>query len=95
MWSAVVSSDPANHQVEAVRAIFELETCYSLKKLEAGLVELFLALPENRRVKAFEILWIHSMSINESDRILEKPLQLLLDGCSDASSQNRLPIDEF
>lgn len=66
-----------------------------LKKLEAGLVELFLALPENRRVKAFEILWIHSMSINESDRILEKPLQLLLDGCSDASSQNRLPIDEF
>lgn len=95
LWSAVVSSDPANHQVEAVRAIFELETCYSLKKLEAGLVELFLALPENRRVKAFEILWIHSMSINESDRILEKPLQLLLDGCSDASSQNRLPIDEF
>ena len=34
-------------------------------------------------------------SFNESDRILEKPLQLLLDGCSDASSQNRLPIDEF
>ena len=95
LWTAVVSSDPANHQVEAVRAIFELETCYSLKKLEAGLVELFLTLPENRRVKAFEILWIHSISINESDRILEKPLQLLLDGCSDDSSQNRLPIDEF
>lgn len=95
LWTAVVSSDPANHQVEAVRAIFELETCYSLKKLEAGLVELFLTLPENRRVKAFEILWIHSISINESDRILEKALQLLLDGCSDDSSQNRLPIDEF
>ncbi|RCK65074.1 Protein dopey [Candida viswanathii] len=95
LWTAIHSSDPANYQVEAVRAIFELEVCYPIDKIEAGLLELFLELPQYRRVIALETLWIHSTSINESDKILERPLQILLDGFSDSSSQTKLSIDDF
>lgn len=95
LWTAIHSSDPANYQVEAVRAIFELEVCYPIDKIEAGLIELFLELPQDRRVIALETLWIHSTSIGESDKILERPLQILLDGFSDSSSQNKLSIDDF
>lgn len=95
LWMAIHSSDPANFQVEAVRAIFELEVCYPIEKVEAGLIELFLGLSQDRRVIALETLWIHSTSMGESDKILERPLQILLDGFSDSSSQSKLSIDDF
>ncbi|EMG48033.1 DOP1 Protein dopey [Candida maltosa Xu316] len=95
LWTAVCSVDPANYQVEAVKAIFEFESHFPIEKIDAGLVELFLGLPENQRVIALENLWVHSLSINESDKILEKPLQVLLDGCSDSGSRNKLFVYEF
>lgn len=41
LWQAVVSSNPANFQVEAVKSIFELKFTFSMNKIEAGILELF------------------------------------------------------
>ncbi|KAK6197414.1 Dopey, N-terminal-domain-containing protein [Scheffersomyces amazonensis] len=76
---ALYSSNPADYQVEAVRTIYDLELSISSYSIEAGLVELLLKLPVYLRVRAFETLWTHSTSIADSDRILLRPLQLLLD----------------
>ncbi|KAG5417706.1 hypothetical protein I9W82_005342 [Candida metapsilosis] len=87
LWQSVISSDPANHQVEAVKSIFELKFTFSMKKIEGGTLELFLNLPLSKQIVAFEALYIHSIGVNEAENILSRLFQLILDASENSEPQ--------
>ncbi|EGW32135.1 uncharacterized protein SPAPADRAFT_152629 [Spathaspora passalidarum NRRL Y-27907] len=95
LWTSIYSSEPANYQVEAVKTIYEMGTSYPFHSIEAGVVELFLKLPINKRITALETLWTHSASVNDGDTILERPLQILLDDISETDKKSNLGIHDF
>ncbi|KAK6457945.1 Dopey, N-terminal-domain-containing protein [Scheffersomyces xylosifermentans] len=95
LWPSIYSSYPANHQVESVKTIYELEISCSSHNVEAGILDLLLKVPRKQRVKAFETLWTHSVSFSEGDSILVRPLQLLLDDLCDDDNQNSLGVKDF
>lgn len=94
LWQAVVSSNPANFQVEAVKSIFELKFTFSMNKIEAGILELFLKLPITKQVSAFETLYIHTAGINEAENVLSRLFQLILDKSgSNEGQQSEVVLD--
>ncbi|ABN66761.2 predicted protein [Scheffersomyces stipitis CBS 6054] len=95
IWSSIHSPCPANHQVEAVKTIYELELSCSNHNIEAGVFDLLKKLPRSSRVRAFETLWTHSTSFSEGDSILIRPMQLILDDLHDEDSPNYLGIKNF
>ncbi|KAK6459880.1 Dopey, N-terminal-domain-containing protein [Scheffersomyces coipomensis] len=95
LWVSLYSSSPANYQVESVKAIYDLELSISHYSVEAGLIELLLQLPIYLKVRAFETLWTHSNSLSEGDRILIRPLQILLDALTVEDDPNSQPVISF
>ncbi|RLV95166.1 Protein dopey [Spathaspora sp. JA1] len=95
LWTSVYSSEPANHQVESVKTIYEMSTNYSIYSIEAGIVELFLRLPIDKRIIALETLWAHSTLAADGDTILERPLQILLDDSETGTTRCNLGIHDF
>lgn len=85
LWLALVSMHPADHQVEAVRSIFDLDISFSSSHIEAGLIKMLLATPSHQRVSAFYKLWTNSADFNNAGLILARPLHVVLD---DLSSEN-------
>lgn len=95
LWTSLVSKSPVNFQVETVKHIFDLSIIFPVSHIEAGILNLLLQSPRNDRVKAFSILWTHSVSFSDSDKILSRPLQLLLDDLYENDQQNALAATEF
>lgn len=84
LWiPAMLSSSPANHQVEAVKHIFDLMVLFPAEHVEAGVLTLLLESPINLRVRAFSVLWSHSAAFTDADRILSRPLHVILDDIDD------------
>lgn len=77
MFPALIYSNPKFFQVEAVKCFFELSSTYPFY-MEAAISGLILKASHNDRLRAITSLWSHSNS-NESDLILLRPLQLILD----------------
>lgn len=77
MFPALIYSNPKFYQVEAVKCFFELSSTYP-HYMEAAISGLILNASHNDRLRAITSLWSHSSS-NESDLILMRPLQLILD----------------
>lgn len=86
LWYALISSYPANNEVEAVRIIFDLELSFDSHEIEAGLVEMILHTPRETRSSAFYKLWVHSADLSTSESLLAGPLRLLLDDLHDNAS---------
>ncbi|CUM66313.1 uncharacterized protein PRCAT00003975001 [Priceomyces carsonii] len=95
LWTALISSLPTNHQVESVKAIFDLRISCPGDHIEAGIMHLLLESSRHTRVRAFLALWTHSSSFADGDSILKKPLLLLLDDLHDADSYYYTPIHSF
>jgi len=94
LWQAVVSSNPANHQVEAVKSIFELRFSFPIHKLEAGILELFLQILLDKQYLAFETLYIHTSGISEAENVLSRLFQLILDDSDkDGAQQQEVVLD--
>lgn len=79
LWSALVSPYPANHEVEAVKCIFDLELSFDVHQVEAGVLELLVATPKDHRIDAFYKLWAHSADSNVAPTLLAGPLHVVLD----------------
>ncbi|KAK7680514.1 hypothetical protein QCA50_016514 [Cerrena zonata] len=90
-----ISASPANYQVEAVKHIFDLELIFQKAHIEAGILNLLLKSNPTERVRAFTILWTHSNSFNDADRLLVRPMQLLMDGLYENDHQQSLPVVGF
>lgn len=95
IWFALQSASPANYQVEAVKHIFDLELIFQKAHIEAGILNLLLKSNPTERVRAFTILWTHSSSFNDADRLLVRPMQLLMDGLYENDHQQSLPVVGF
>ena len=86
LWAVLVSLRPANYQVEAVKAVFELPSCFRETEVEAGLVAMVLAASSEMRYRAFTTLWTHAAEIDDAHVLLTRPLFVILDGAPDAST---------
>lgn len=95
LWTSLVSPYPANYQVETVKCIFDLEISCPNYHITAGILRLLLQSPINERVRAFSVLWIHSNSFNDSNAVLARPLQLLLDDIQDEDNENSMSVINF
>ncbi|KAI5950370.1 hypothetical protein KGF57_004333 [Candida theae] len=95
LWQAVVSSYPANHQVEAVKSIFELKFTFSMNKIEGGVSELFLTLPFGKQIVAFETLYVHSSGTDEAENILSRLFQAILDVSTDNGGQWKKVVSDL
>lgn len=95
LWTSLVSPYPANYQVETVKCIFDLEISCPNYHITAGILRLLLQSPINERVRAFSTLWVHSNSFNDSNAVLARPLQLLLDDIQEEDNQNSMAVIDF
>lgn len=95
LWTSLVSSYPANFQVEAVKYIFDLDVTFPFHQIEAGILNLLLQTPPHQRVRAFSLLWTHSLSFSDADKILVRPLQLILDDLYEVEGHNTLGVIDF
>lgn len=95
LWFALVSPYPANNQVEAVRHIFELERCFDVRHIEAGILDMLMHTPEGMKVRAFHKLWTHSTGFSDAETILADPLHVILDDLSIADLENSLAVQRF
>lgn len=95
LWTSLVSKSPVNFQVETVKHIFDLSIIFLVSHIEAGILSLLLQSPRSDRVKAFSILWTHSVSFSDSDKVLSRPLLILLDDLYENDQQNSLAVTEF
>lgn len=95
LWTSLVSSYPANFQVEAVKYIFDLDVTFPYHQIEAGILNLLLQTRPYQRVRAFSLLWTHSLSFSDADKILVRPLQLILDDLYEGEGHNTLGVIEF
>ncbi|KAG7662555.1 uncharacterized protein J8A68_003929 [[Candida] subhashii] len=95
IWTSISSSNPANHQVESIRVLYELETNSSFHEIEGGILELFLALPKLKRIVSLETLWTHSIAITDSDSLLQRPLEIVLDELDENDGELNLGVSEF
>lgn len=94
-WEMICSEYPACNQVESVRGIFDLQSCFDHSEIEAGLVTMILKTPETYKYKAFELLWIHSVDIKESSSILASPLYIILDGLKKPATSESIDLQRF
>lgn len=93
LWPSIHNSDTLNYQVEAVKAIYDLQSSCLNHSIEAGILELLLNLPRQKKIRAITTLWIHSSSFN-GDAILVRPLQVLLDDLT-TNSQDSMGLVNF
>lgn len=93
LWYPLATADPANYQVEAVRNIFDLELCFDVHQIEAGILHMLLHTPGDVRVKAFYKLWVHSADSSGAEAILSNPLHVILDDITDKA--NAMAVDKF
>lgn len=95
LWCSVVSDYPKNFQVESVKCIFDLEITIPKDQIEAGLLHLLLESNLVRRLRAFSNLWFHSSTIENSNKFLVRPFQVLLDELQDDNSTGYVEICNF
>lgn len=95
LWVSLVSPYPANHQVESVKCIFDLEISCPNHHITAGILKLLMESTINERVRAFSNLWTHSISFSDSNSVLTRPLQLLLDDLYQEDNKNSLAVIDF
>lgn len=95
LWTALISPSAVNYQVEAVKAIFDMELTFPLDKIEAGILNMLSNSSKFERVRAFTALWKHSTALAEGESILVRPLQLLLDSLYDVDDQEYLTVVDF
>ncbi|RKP31179.1 hypothetical protein METBISCDRAFT_14597 [Metschnikowia bicuspidata] len=95
LWAVLVSLRPANYQVEAVKAVFELPSCFRETEVEAGLVAMVLAASSETRCRAFATLWTHAAEIADAHVLLTRPLFVILDGAPDASTDEYSEFGRF
>ncbi|KAG7193238.1 uncharacterized protein KQ657_001000 [Scheffersomyces spartinae] len=95
LWTALTSHSAINFQVEAVKAIFDLELTFAADKIEAGILNMLRNSLKYQRVRAFTALWKHSTALAEGESILVRPLQLLLDSLYDVEDQEYLTVVDF
>lgn len=94
LWPAIISPDPTQYQVEAVKCVLDLDINCPDFQIEASISYLILQSTNYNRVKALSALWDHSNS-HESDLILARPLQLVLDDLFESQNPNRLAVVNF
>ncbi|ODV87484.1 hypothetical protein CANARDRAFT_194233 [[Candida] arabinofermentans NRRL YB-2248] len=78
LWNCLIHPT-GKYQVEAVKKIWSLELSVDSHYIEAALASLFINSEYAVRIRGFNALWTHSSTFNESDSILTRPLQLILD----------------
>lgn len=84
LWYALISSYPANNEVEAVKLIYDLELSFDSHEIEAGLIEMLNQTPKETKATAFYKFWIHSADLSTADSLLAGPLHLILDDLLDS-----------
>lgn len=95
LWVPLVTAYPANHQVEAVRHIFDLEICFDVHQIEAGILDMLLHTPSDVRVKSFYKLWVHSADFSDAESILSNPLHVILDDLYATAKGNEMSVEKF
>lgn len=95
LWIPLVTPYPANYQVEAVRHIFDLEICFDVHQVEAGILDMLLHTPGEVRVKAFQRLWVHSVDFSDAEAILSNPLHVILDDLTASDKANSISVQKF
>lgn len=95
LWFSLVTSDPANNQVEAVRLIFELELCFDLRHIEAGILEMLLKSSSEIKLRSFYKLWTHSTDFGNADTLLSNPLHTVLDDLSSSDNGRYMTAQKF
>lgn len=95
LWFALVTSHPANNQVEAVRHIFDLEMCFDVHHIQAGILGMLLRTPQEFKVRAFYKLWTHSADYSHAETILADPLHLVLDDLFAAEEGSAMAVQKF
>ncbi|OWB85077.1 hypothetical protein B5S33_g3734 [[Candida] boidinii] len=83
------------YQVEAVRSICRLDVTCDPCHIEAALSSLFLKSDYFTRIRAFNCLWTHISAINESDIILVRPLQLILDDLNGLDEISSIAVSKW
>lgn len=96
IWPSLISTDPNGYKVESVKCLFDLDINCPNFYIEAAISNLILKSNNNDRVRGLLTLWSHSNS-QQSDLILERPLQLILDDLMDEgnSNSNKLLVQDF
>lgn len=95
VWLFLVTTDPTSNQVEAVRLIFELELCFDLRHIEAGILELLLNSSSDIKLRSFYKLWTHSVDFNNADVLLSNPLHTVLDDLSSSDNGKYMNSQKF
>lgn len=95
VWYSLVTSDPASNQVEAVRLIFDLELCFDLQHIEAGILEMLLKSSSEVKVRSFYKLWTHSADFGNADVLLSNPLHTILDDLSSSDNGKYMDAQKF
>ncbi|SGZ50402.1 CIC11C00000005257 [Sungouiella intermedia] len=95
LWIPLVTSYPANYQVESVRHIFDLEICFDIHQIEAGILHMLLSTPSEIRVKSFYKLWVHSADLSDAEVILANPLHVVLDDLIASDKGNAMSVQKF
>lgn len=94
LWPSLVSSDPTKHQVEVVKCFHDLMTNSSPYYIEPAISRLLFESKPHERIRAMISLWSLPNS-NELDSVLEKPLNLILDGLLNDNSLHKVSVNEF
>lgn len=95
LWIPLVTSYPANYQVETVRHIFDLDICFDIHQIEAGILQILLSTPSETRVKSFYKLWVHSANLSDAEAILSNPLHVILDDLIASDKGNAMSVQRF
>lgn len=95
LWIPLVTSYPANYQVEAVRHIFDLDICFDIHQIEAGILQILLSTSSETRVKSFYKLWVHSADLSDAEAILSNPLHIILDDLIAFDKGNAMSVQKF
>ncbi|QBM91065.1 Dopey, N-terminal [Metschnikowia aff. pulcherrima] len=95
LWATLVSLYPANHQVEAVRCIFDLQLHFSAHEIEAGISYMLLQTPEVMRIHSFYKLWSLSQDITDCDALLSNPLFVVLDSFKNIKPESLPSAQKF
>ncbi|QFZ26262.1 putative protein dopey [Clavispora lusitaniae] len=95
LWYPLITSEPANNQVEAVRLIFDLELCFDICHIEAGILEMLLKSPSEMKTRSFYKLWAHSAGLNNADNLLSNPLHTVLDDLLSTEKGDYMTAQKF
>lgn len=94
-WAVLASPFPAQNQVEAVKAIFELASSFNELEVEAGIVTMVLSSSLDTRYKAFQTLWTHFADIQNSQAIIAGAVFPIFDGLHILGSKEYMDVSKF